>query len=186
MGEAKRRKQYWAKEGKTPPPNTAKAKSTLSIDDIKQQIKQVKADAVKAKKDHEFKIECQQKHEEACQKLKGKIEKQNFTKISKKVDEVFASGGMFDEQTLQEWGYYQVAGLLNTHENLDGVQAELFFRELAVMHHFNSVRSRQITEEEKRLIEAEKDYLKAIECWAYMDNPLLALFSSIASNPFPV
>lgn len=186
MGEAKRRKQYWAKEGKTPPPNTVKAKSTLSIDDIKQQIKQVKYEAVKAKKDHQFKIECQGKHEEACQKLKGKIEKQNFTKISKQVDEIFAAGGIFDEQTLQEWGYYQVAGLLNTHDNLDAIQAELFFRELATRHHFNTARSHQITEEQKRLIEAEKDYLKAIECWAYMDNPLLTMFSSIDSNQFPV
>ncbi|MDY6806699.1 MAG: hypothetical protein SXA11_23230 [Cyanobacteriota bacterium] len=181
MGEAKRRKEYWAKQGKTPPPKTTEAKSIPSIDEIKLHIKQIESDTVKAKKDHDFKIECQQKHEEDCSKLRKSIEKQNFTKISKKVDEVFATGGMFDAETFQGWGYYQVAGLLNTHDNLDAIQAELFFRELATQHNFNSATSHKIIEEEKRLIEAEKEYLKAIECWAYMDNPLLTMFSSIPS-----
>jgi hypothetical protein len=180
MGEAKRRKQYWAKQGKTPPPKAIEPKSTLSVEEIKRQIKQVKSEAEKAKSDRDFKRECQEKHETACRNLKWNVDKQNFTKIIKKVDEIFATGGMFDAETMQEWGYYQVAGLLNTHENLDAVQAQLFFRELATQEHFNTVRSRQITEEEKRLIEAEKEYLKAIECWAYMDNPLLDMFGAIA------
>lgn len=176
MGEAKRRKEYWAKQGKTPPPKIIEAKSTLSIDEIKLHIKQIESDTIKAKKDHEFKIECQQKHEDDCTKLKRRIQKQDFTKISKKLDEVFASGGMFDAETFQGWGYYKVAGLLNTHDNLDAIQAELFFRELATQQNFNSATSHKVTEEEKRLIEAEKEYLKAIECWAYMENPLLTMF----------
>lgn len=180
MGEAKRRKQYWAKEGKTPPPKHTEVRQLPSIDEIKKQIKQIQSDTVKAKKDHDFKIECQEKHEAACRQLRLELDKQNFTKIAKKIDEIFSTGGMFDAKSMQEWGYYQVAGLLNTNENLEPIQAQLFFRELATQHHFNSVRSHQITEEEKNLIEAEKEYLKAIECWAYMDNPLLAMFSAVA------
>lgn len=177
MGEAKRRKEYWVKKGETPPPNTAKPESSnQAIADIKKQIKQIKTDTEKAKKDLDFKRECQLNYEQKSTNLSKKLAKINFGEISKKVGDIFAKGFILNQEEIKLWSYYAIAGLLNTHDNLDIVQADFFVRELITKKKLDKDKSDKFYIEEQRLIQAEKQYFQAIECWLYMDNPLLSMF----------
>ena len=180
MGEAKRRREYFAKQGKTPPPSQGKGLATSPIDRIKHKIKEIEADTKRAQSDRAFKLEAQERHENLCRSIKEKLANRDFGQVSEIMAAISARESL-DEGQLELWKDYTVAGLLNTH-HLDAVQAQLFVREIAIALQAYPNQSQQEYLEQQRQIEAEKAFLKAIENWIYTDNPLFAIYGLVSPN----
>ncbi|NER32881.1 MAG: hypothetical protein F6J93_02175 [Oscillatoria sp. SIO1A7] len=180
MGEAKRRREYFAKQGKTPPPNQGNRQATSPINRIKDRTKQVEADTKRAKQDRYFKLEAQKKHENLCRSITEKLANRDFGQVGEIMAAISARENL-DLGQIELWQDYTVAGLLNTH-HLDAVQAQLFVRELAIAIVAYPNQSRQEYLEEQRQIEAEKAFLKTIENWIYTDNPLFAIYGLVSPD----
>lgn len=182
MGDAKRRREYWEKQGKAPPPSGA-GQRTSTIDKIKREIKQTRADTEQVKRNREFKRQCQLKHDSSCRDLKEKLALQDFKGLKEATLTISSNTSALDQAQLKVWSDYMIVGLLDNHK-IDGVQAQLFVRELANKMLLDSNKSHIEYLEEQHLIDAEKDYLKVIERWVYIDNPLLSIYQSFtpASN----
>ena len=178
MGDAKRRREYWEKQGKSPPPGDRAGQHMSSIDEIKREIKQTLADTEQVKRDPEFKRQCQIKHDSSCRSLKEKLAQQDFQGVKEATLAISSKASKLDETQLKVWSDYMVVGLLENHD-IDEIQAQLFVRELANKMLLDSKKSHLEYIESQRQIEVEKAYLKTIERWVYIDNPLLSIYQSV-------
>lgn len=181
MGEAKRRREYWEKQGQIPPQGTGSGQPISSIDKIKRQLKQTLADTERVKHDHEFKRQCQVQHDSSCRSLKEKLANKDSQGLKEAI-QAMSSGAKLDETQLRVWSDYMIVSLLSPHK-IDEIQAQLFVKELVNKRHLDSNKSHLEYIEEQRQIEVHKAYLKAIERWVYIENPLLSIYQSVAQPP---
>ncbi len=175
MGEAKRRQKYWQEQGQDSPPNQGKTVAKTTINAIKQQINQIKADTAQVKKDPEFKRQCQEKVAAENRQIKQRLEKRDFRAVGDIIAMIQAPSGKLTPEQVDLWMDYVISGLLNT-KNIEPVQAQLFFWELETQLHLNSAKSYQEYDYLSQQIAAMKAYLKSLEVWVDIKNDLLAIY----------
>jgi predicted S18 family serine protease len=175
MGEAKRRQKFWAEKGQTPPPQKAKSSSKTTLDTIKHQIQQIKADTAKVKQDSEFKRQCQEKFATENRQIKQRLASRNFRPVSDIIATIQTQSGKLSSEQVELWSDYLISGLLDT-KNIEPVQAQLFVWELESHLQLNSAKSQQAYYELSQLIAVTKAYLKSWEVWVDIKNDLLSIY----------
>lgn len=175
MGEAKRRQKFWAEKGQTPPPQQVKSSSNTTLDTLKHQIQQVKADTAKVKKDSEFKRQCQEKCARENRQIKQRLENRNFRPVFDIIATIQTQSSQLSPEQVELWSDYLISGLLDT-KNIEPVQAQLFVWELDSNLQLNSEKSQPEYYELSQLISATKAYLKSLELWVDIKNDLLSIY----------
>jgi|GEM_PF-5462846 len=181
MGEAKRRQKYGQENPGTIAPPTPHPHQT-DLTDIKQQIKQLQAHTKRAQQEPQFKQQCQQQHEQTCEKITQRIGKTNFRDIGKTIEAIRNNPAQVNNQDIERWLDYLIVGLLNTRK-IDAVQAELFAHELAATIWSQPGSYRGEWSHLFQKIAAEKAYLKTIEMWVDIDNSLLSIYPTFPQMP---
>jgi len=175
MGEAKRRQQYWAKQGQTPPPQAAQHEKKSGVRAIKEKIHQIKADTKRVKQDAEFKRQCQQKFAAKNRSIKKRLEQRDFRDASDIIAKMQTKSAQLSSEQVELWIDYLISGLLDT-KNIEPVQAELFVWELETYLQPDAEKTQQEYQQLFKQIAATKAYLKSLEVWVDIDNDLLTIY----------